>query len=604
MAVNDYISPEKAQTLYGLFCERVELSPDKDAYGYFDSDNGSWQSLSWQQVADAVQLWQRALQQENLRKGDRVALNLRNSKEWIFFDLAALSLGLVVVPLYPDDRPDNVAYILQDADVRLLLLNSTKQWSAIKAVLPEEHNLKRIVIVHDESTDNDPALTSMASWLEQADSDIVISPAAADQLASIIYTSGTTGRSKGVMLSHQNMLSVAYGSLQFFETFPDDVFLSFLPLSHTLERTGGYYLPMMAGCKVVFSRSIPLLADDMRQVQPTIIIAVPRIFERIYDRVQKQLSESNVLRRLIFKMAVTVGWKRFHYLQGRAYWSPSLLLWPLLNKLVVNKFHQRLGGKLRLAVTGGAALPAYAAKMFIGLDLTLLQGYGLTETSPVISVNEPSSNEPASVGRPIHGVEVRIGEDEELEVKGPGNMLGYWNNHKTTAQIIDTDGWLHTGDKAKISESGHIYIIGRIKDILVLNNGEKVPPVDIEAAIVSKGIIEQAVVLGEGQSYLAAILVINGEKWPQIAQKLGLDPLQNDSLKSKELQQHFVRLLKQWLFEFPAYARIRRVHLTLEPWTIENGLLTPALKVKRALVMEKFKPEIQAMYKDTSGRGR
>lgn len=604
MAVNDYISPEKAQTLYGLFCERVELSPDKDAYGYFDSDNGSWQSLSWQQVADAVQLWQRALQQENLRKGDRVALNLRNSKEWIFFDLAALSLGLVVVPLYPDDRPDNVAYILQDADVRLLLLNSTKQWSAIKAVLPEEHNLKRIVIVHDESTDNDPPLTSMASWLEQADSDIVISPAAADQLASIIYTSGTTGRSKGVMLSHQNMLSVAYGSLQFFETFPDDVFLSFLPLSHTLERTGGYYLPMMAGCKVVFSRSIPLLADDMRQVQPTIIIAVPRIFERIYDRVQKQLSESNVLRRLIFKMAVTVGWKRFHYLQGRAYWSPSLLLWPLLNKLVVNKFHQRLGGKLRLAVTGGAALPAYAAKMFIGLDLTLLQGYGLTETSPVISVNEPSSNEPASVGRPIHGVEVRIGEDEELEVKGPGNMLGYWNNHKTTAQIIDTDGWLHTGDKAKISESGHIYIIGRIKDILVLNNGEKVPPVDIEAAIVSKGIIEQAVVLGEGQSYLAAILVINGEKWPQIAQKLGLDPSQNDSLKSKELQQHFVRLLKQWLFEFPAYARIRRVHLTLEPWTIENGLLTPALKVKRALVMEKFKPEIQAMYKDTSGRRR
>lgn len=600
MAVNDYISPEKAQTLYGLFCERVELSPDKDAYGYFDSDNGSWQSLSWQQVADAVQLWQRALQQENLRKGDRVALNLRNSKEWIFFDLAALSLGLVVVPLYPDDRPDNVAYILQDADVRLLLLNSTKQWSAIKAVLPEEHNLKRIVIVHDESTDNDPPLTSMASWLEQADSDIVISPAAADQLASIIYTSGTTGRSKGVMLSHQNMLSVAYGSLQFFETFPDDVFLSFLPLSHTLERTGGYYLPMMAGCKVVFSRSIPLLADDMRQVQPTIIIAVPRIFERIYDRVQKQLSESNVLRRLIFKMSVTVGWKRFHYLQGRAYWSPSLLLWPLLNKLVANKFHQRLGGNLRLAVTGGAALPAYAAKMFIGLDLTLLQGYGLTETSPVISVNEPSSNEPASVGRPIHGVEVRIGEDEELEVKGPGNMLGYWNNHKTTAQIIDTDGWLHTGDKAKISESGHIYIIGRIKDILVLNNGEKVPPADIEATIISNGLIEQALIVGEGQPYLAALLVINGEKWPQIAQQLGLDPLSNDSLNSKVLQQHFVRLLRQWLFEFPAYARIRRVHLTLQPWTIENGLLTPTLKVKRAMVLEQFKNEIETMYKAAS----
>ncbi|THK41846.1 long-chain fatty acid--CoA ligase [Methylophaga sp. SB9B] len=604
MTTSDYISPQEAQTLYGLFCERVKRSPDKDAYGYFDSDRESWQSLSWQQVADAVLLWQNALQQENLRKGDRVALNLRNSKEWIFFDLAALSLGLVVVPLYPDDRPDNVAYILQDADVRLLLLNSAKQWSAIKAVLPEEHSLKRIVIVNEESAEKDQPFTTLNHWLDQTHSEIVLSPSAPDQLASIIYTSGTTGRSKGVMLSHQNMLSVAHGSLQFFEILPDDIFLSFLPLSHTLERTGGYYLPMMAGSKVVFSRSIPLLAEDMRQVQPTIMIAVPRIFERIYDRVQKQLAETNRFRRLIFKSAVNTGWKRFHYQQGRSHWSPSLLLWPLFNKLVVGKFHQRLGGRLRLAVSGGAALPTYAAKMFIGLDLTLLQGYGLTETSPVISVNEPSSNDPASVGRPIQGVAVRIGKDEELEVKGPGNMLGYWNNHKATAQTIDADGWLHTGDRAHISESGHIQIVGRIKDILVLNNGEKVPPGDIEAAIISNGLIEQAVVLGEGQPYLAALLVINGEKWPQIAQQLGIDPLSNDSLGSKVLKQHFVRLLRQWLFEFPAYARIRRVHLTLEPWTIENGLLTPTLKVKRALVLDKFKKEIQAMYKDTSGVDR
>ncbi|HCD05765.1 MULTISPECIES: long-chain fatty acid--CoA ligase [unclassified Methylophaga] len=600
MSSSDYISPDEAQTLYGLFSERVKRSADKEAYGYFDNENQSWLSLSWQQVADSVHLWQQALQQENLRKGDRVALNLRNSKEWIFFDLAALSLGLVVVPLYPDDRPDNVAYILQDADVRLLLVNSARQWSAIRAVLPEEHSLRRIIIFNEESPETDLPYTQLHEWLDVADTEVVISPSAPDQVASIIYTSGTTGRSKGVMLSHRNMLSVAYGSLQFFEILPEDIFLSFLPLSHTLERTGGYYLPMMAGSKVVFSRSIPLLADDMRQVQPTIMIAVPRIFERIYDRVQKQLSDSNVLRRFIFKLAVNVGWKKFHYHQGRNSWSPLFLLSPLLNKLVAHKFHQRLGGRLRLAVSGGAALPNYAAKMFIGLDLTLLQGYGLTETSPVISVNEPSSNDPSSVGRPIRGVEVRIGKDDELQVKGPGNMLGYWNNHKATAQTIDADGWLHTGDKAHISESGHIHIVGRIKDILVLNNGEKVPPADIEATIISNGLIEQALIVGEGQPYLAALLVINGEKWPQIAQQLGLDPLSNDSLNSKVLQQHFVRLLRQWLFEFPAYARIRRVHLTLQPWTIENGLLTPTLKVKRAMVLEQFKNEIETMYKAAS----
>lgn len=599
MSSSDYISPEQAQTLYGLFCERVKRSPDQDAYGYFDADSQQWQTLSWQQAADEIHRWQQAFQKEGLRKGDRVALNLRNSIEWIFFDLAALSLGLVVVPLYPDDRPDNVAYIMQDADVRLALISSSRQWSAIKTVLSDDHNLQRVIIVNEEATAQSEVI-SLDKWLDVASSDVVPAPSEPHQLASIIYTSGTTGRSKGVMLSHQNMLAVAFGSLQLFEILPDDSFLSFLPLSHTLERTGGYYLPMMAGSKVVFSRSIPLLAEDMRQVQPTIMIAVPRIFERIHDRVNKQLAESTWVRRFIFNAAVNVGWKRFQYQHKRSLWSPTLLFWPLLNKLVVTKFHQRLGGRLRLAVSGGAALPAHAAKMFIGLDLTLLQGYGLTETSPVISVNEPAHNDPASVGRPIKDVEVRIGKDDELEVKGPGNMLGYWNNHKATSQTVDADGWLHTGDKARIADSGQIYIIGRIKDILVLSNGEKIPPADIEAAIISSGIIDQALVVGEGQPYLAAILVINGEKWPQIAQKLGLDPLLNDSLKTKELHQHFVRLLRQWLYAFPSYARIRRVHLTLQPWTIENGLLTPTLKVKRPLVLERFSKEVKEMYQGAS----
>lgn len=599
MADSDYISPQEAETLYGLFCQRLQRSPQGPAYGYFDASLQRWLTLSWQQVADNVARWQRALQQENLRRGDRVALNLRNSKEWIFCDLAALSLGLIIVPLYPEDRPDNVAYILQDADVRLLLLNNRKQWTALQSVLPEEHALQRIIVLNDEEDDVsaiDPYMISLAHWLDCPEVEIVIAPTEPDKLASIIYTSGTTGRPKGVMLSHQNMLSVAYGSLQFFDVLPDDVFLSFLPLSHTLERTGGYYLPMMAGAKVVFSRSIPLLAEDIQQVQPTIMIAVPRVFERIYQRVQKQLAAGNRLQRFIFNAAVSIGWQRFHYQQKRRRWSPGLLLWPLLSKLVAKKFQQRMGGRLRLAVSGGAALPAYTAKLFIGLDLTLLQGYGLTETSPVISVNKPSANDPASVGHTIPGVTVRIGQDDELEVKGPGNMLGYWNNHKATAQLIDADGWLHTGDKARIGNDGHIFITGRIKDILVLNNGEKVPPVDIETTITSNDLVEQALVIGEGQPYLAAILVINGEKWPQIAQELGLDPLAKDSIHAKTLQQYFVRLLRQWLYEFPAYARIRRVHLTLQPWTIENGLLTPTMKVKRKLVEAHFKKQIDALY--------
>lgn len=593
----DYISPETAGSLPGLLFERLRRSPTETAYRFFNTTDNAWHSINWQQVGFEVARWQQALIAENLQAGDRVALNLRNCKEWAFFDQAALSLGLVVVPLYPDDRPDNMAFILEDADVKLALLQSSRQWQLLKAALSEQHALQKVVLLNPDQPDHgDIATVSSDEFLSQPTRPLQQTALDGHALASIIYTSGTTGRPKGVMLSHQNMLSVAYGGLQFFEIYRDDIFLSFLPLSHTLERTAGYYLPIMAGASVAYARSIPLLAEDMQQVQPTILIAVPRIFERIHDRLQQQLSQQSIIKRLIFNLTVSTGWQRFQWQQGRQRWSPRQLLWPLLSKLVIHTFQQRLGGNLRLAVSGGAPLPGHAARLFIGLQLNLLQGYGLTETSPVISVNPPDRNDPASVGLPIKGVQVKIGEQQELLAKGPGNMLGYWNNHKATAQTIDPQGWLHTGDQARIGDSGHIYITGRIKDILVLSNGEKVPPADMEAAILSNSLFEQALVVGEGQSYLAAVLVFDGEQWPELAQSLGLDPMQNSSLNDKKLQQHVIKILRQALHEFPAYARIRRIHLSLQPWTIENGLLTPTLKVKRPAVMARYQQEIDSLF--------
>ncbi len=593
----DYISPDTAVTLPGLFFERLRRSPRQPAYRFFHADENTWQSLNWQQAAFQIARWQQALLAEKLQAGDRVALNLRNCKEWVFFDLAAMSLGLVVVPLYPDDRPDNMAFILEDADVKLALLQSGRQWQLLKSALSEQPALKKVVLFNPDQNDHgDIATVSMNDFLSQPTRPLQQPLLDGHKLASIIYTSGTTGRPKGVMLSHQNMLSVAYGALQFFEIYQDDLFLSFLPLSHTLERTGGYYLPIMAGASVAYSRSIPLLAEDMQQVQPTILIAVPRIFERIHDRFQQQLHQQSSIKRLIFKLTVSTGWQRFQWQQGRQRWSPQQLLWPLLSKLVIHIFQQRLGGKLRLAVSGGAPLPSHAARLFIGLQLNLLQGYGLTETSPVISVNPPDRNDPTSVGLPIKGVQVKIGEQQELLTKGPGNMLGYWNNHKATAQTIDPQGWLHTGDQARIGDSGHIYITGRIKDILVLSNGEKIPPADIEATILSHALFEQALVVGEGQSHLAAVLVFDGEQWPELAQSLGLDPMQNSSLSDKKLHQYVIKLLRQSLHNFPAHARIRRVSLSLQPWTIENGLLTPTLKVKRPAVMARYQQEIKDLF--------
>ena len=594
----DIITPNEAISLYGLFLERLKRTPDHPAYRRFDAESSQWMDINWQQLANNVCRWQSALAQENLKPGERVALNLRNSVDWVSFDLAAMGLGLVVVPLYPDDRPDNISYILEDAGVRLLLLQSASQWNKLATTLTSGHSLARVVILNDESELSDSRCISCSQWLEAAPPNTALSERREDpgKLASIIYTSGTTGRPKGVMLSHLNMLSIAHASLQAFNILPDDCFLSFLPLSHTLERTGGYYLPMMAGATVAFARSIPQLSEDIQSVKPTILIAVPRIFERIHDRLQSQLAEKPWIARQLFKMTVQIGWQRFLFQQGRGPKRLSFALWPLLEKRVASQVQQRMGGQLRLAVSGGAPLPIHAAKLFIGLGLELLQGYGLTETSPVISVNRPDANIPESVGQPIAGVQVRIGKQDELQVLGPGNMLGYWNNHKATANTVDADGWLHTGDQASINDTGHITITGRIKDILVLSNGEKVSPSDIESSIVSDKHFDQAMLIGEGHAFLSAIVVLNPDNWFGLANKLQLDPMSDASLNEKKLHQHLIGEIRQLMKAFPAYAKVRRLILTLEPWTIENGMLTPTMKVKRAQVSQHFEAQIRKLY--------
>lgn len=594
--LTDIIPQEQAGTLYGLFRERLKRSPHHTAYRSYDSESKSWYDVSWEEVATQVARWQEALLQENLEVGDRVAINLRNCKEWVFFDQAAMGLGLVVVPLYPDDRPDNVAYILQDADVKLLFLQNASQWKRLQPSITEEHHLERVVINNsDEDQIAEPAVFA-SEWLPDNWGVVQDWDTEPHQLASIIYTSGTTGRPKGVMLSHHNMLSVAHGSLSYFDVLPTDIFLSFLPLSHTLERTAGYYLPMMAGAIVAYARGIPQLADDMHNVKPSIMIAVPRIFERIYCRLQGQLADKSFIAKGLFQTTVAMGWARFQHQQGRGWWRPSFMMWPMLEKLVASKVQEKLGGNIRLIVSGGAALPQPVSKLFTGLGLCLLQGYGLTETSPVVCVNEPANNDPASVGRAIPGVAVMIGDNDELLVRGPGNMLGYWNNHKATSQTINAQGWLHTGDQARISDSGHIYITGRIKDILVLSNGEKVPPGDIEAAILMDDIFEQALVLGEGESYLTALLVLNSDHWFTLAKDHGLDAFDHDSLNSKVLHSDIVQRLRKLLHDFPAYARIRRVTLTLDAWTVENDLMTPTMKIKRPKVIEHHQADIKNMY--------
>ena len=552
------------------FAKRLAESPAATAYRYYDAASESWKAHTWAQAGELVARMRAALEREGLAVGDRVAIMAKNGPDWVYFDQAAHALGLVVVPLYVDDRPDNVAYCLNDSDVRVILVEGPEQQTKLKEVADRIPRVQRIVSVKE-----------LAQWLPASAEPRPPVKVDGHALATIVYTSGTTGKPKGVMLSHQNMLQNAVAGLAVYDVFPEDVFLSFLPLSHMLERTVGYYLTMISGSIVAFARSIQQLGEDFRTQQPTIIVSVPRVFERLHGQLTATLESASPTRRTLFRHAHEVGWDLFQWQQKRGPWKPSLLLWPVFKALVARKLLERMGGRLRLCISGGAALNPQIAHTFIGLGLPICQGYGLTEAAPIVSVNLLDRNDPASIGMPLPGVEVKLGEKDVLMVRGPNVMQGYWRNPEATAKVLRPDGWLDTGDQARMKD-GFIYITGRIKEIIVLGNGEKVPPVDMELAIQLDPLFEQALVIGEGKPFLSALLVLN----PAQKEKLG-------KVDDKAIVNRVMAQLK----DFPGYAQIRRVALLDEPWTIDNGLLTSTMKPKRPVILEKYKERIEEMYR-------
>jgi len=594
---SERISPEQARTLDGLFHERARLTPDGVAYRYFDDRDRTWRTLTWAETEAQISRWQIALSAEGLQPGDRVAVMLKNCPAWVMFDQAALGLGLVTVPLYTSDRPDNVAYVLRDSGAKLLLVASAEHWYPVRNALEDPFFLRRVISVSTLLEYNqDTRLRNLDEWLPEEAGEFTHVQQEPEALASIVYTSGTTGRPKGVMLSHGNILHNAWDSLQTFNVLPSDIFFSFLPLSHMLERTAGYYIPIMAGATVGFARSFQQLQEDLIVIRPTLLISVPRIYERIYAGVRSKLQKGRAIDRKLFELTVNVGYSRFEYHQGRGPWQVSHLLWPLLQWLVAGKIMARLGGRLRMALSGGAALSPDISRIFIGLGLHILQGYGLTEAGPVISVNLPHKSKPATVGPVIPGVEVRLDEQGALQARGSGIMAGYWQNEEATRAIFTEDGWLDTGDLAHIDEDGYISIVGRIKDIIVLSNGEKVSPADLEAAILRDPLFEQVIVVGEGQPYLSAIAVVNREIWDSSAAARGQFIEWPETLDTRQGLSFAVGRIGRQLHEFPGYARVRRVALLAEPWTVENGLLTPTLKVKRNKVLERYQQDYLKLY--------
>jgi long-chain acyl-CoA synthetase len=477
------------------------------------------------------------------------------------------------VPLYVDDNAENVTWCAGNAEARLAIVENVRLARGLRKAGGDSGAFAPMVVLHvEEALTADDGAVAVGEFLPPTGGMPEVKGLPDATLATICYTSGTSGRPKGVMLSHGNIIADVESCRETKMARQSDTFLSILPLSHMFERTGGYYLPLSIGAKVVYARSVAQIADDLAEQAPTAMFAVPRIFEKFLARVNQSLASSPA-KRWLFDQCVARGWRVEH---GHASWFDTVAT-AVLRSLVAKPIFARLGGRMRLTVVGGAALDPALAHTFIGLGLAMLQGYGMTEASPVISVNLIDDNDPDSVGPPLPGIEIKLAQSGELLARGGNVMLGYWRNPDATRESIDGDGWLHTGDVAEIRDR-RIYIRGRVKDILVMSNGEKLPPQDVEFALLHDPVFEQVMLVGEGRPFLT-LLAVTKETDEQSLLKRA-----NDQLKS-----------------FPRWVRIRRVIPMVDPWSIENGLLTPTLKLKRPLVLARFKEAVETVYAAASG---
>lgn len=595
----------RLKTLDQFIPARTAVAPHTEALRQFDRRSNTWERISYRDLSERIMVWRRAFAKLGLERGDRVAILLPNGVDSVCCDQAVLANGYVPVPLHAIDTAGSSAYIIADSEAKVLVTTRQNRWDSIYLAHTVMPKLKEVIFTEESAPEhrNDGVRHwDLENWLATGH-DVTELPEGPqeDDLAAIVYTSGTTGRPKGVMLTHKNVVSNVVNTLKTVLPAPGSVFLSFLPVSHTFERQCGYYLALGMGCTIVYTRSIQQLAEDFRIVRPNVIISVPRIYERIYAKVQAKLARESAFVRFMFNWAVEVGWRRFCKRFGMPVEKTSTswldpVIWPVLDRLVSRTLLDQFGGQVQIAISGGAALSSKIAKVFCGLGLVIMQGYGMTESSPIIAGNSTSYNHPHTVGKPLPGTQVRLGADNEIQVKSDSIMKGYWNRPQDTKDAFTEDGWFKTGDVGEFDDEGYLRIVGRIKEIIVTSTGEKVPPADLEQAIEIDPLFEQSYVIGENRPFISTIIVLNKEEWKKLATTLNLDPNDPESLHATVTRNAVLKRIKAAAKDFPQYALPRNAWLTLDPWTIDNELLTPTLKLKRKALAQKYAPQIQTLY--------
>jgi long-chain acyl-CoA synthetase len=591
--------------VYACFAEVARKFGDRTAL--MRKVNGKYQGITYAELSEAVDSLAAGLAERGVRPGDKVGIYSYNRPEWVATDLAVTKLGAVLIPVYHTLGADAIRYILNDAGVSHLIVENAELFANITRILAEVPPLKDVVTMYGQECQSRAGkqLLCFEELRRTGAEALKNNPKLAephrpqpDDLFTVCYTSGTTGEPKGAMLTHRNVLSNVHSLIPLFGINENDVLVSFLPLCHMFERTGGYYCVLMAGGAIAYAESVQTIREDVQLARPTVMIVVPRVLEKVYGAVQDKVLTGPALNRWLMVSTLRsysrharlkAGGQRIPLWLGFKHW--------LLGKLVVKKLTQLGGGRLRLLVSASAPLDRRLARIIRNLGFNLLEGYGLTETSPAVCVAVPGQERVGTVGKPLEGVEVRIGPNDEILVRGPNVMKGYLNKPKETAAVIDGEGWFHTGDQGKFDNEGNLIITGRIKELIVTAYGKKIAPTAVEQAIGQSKYVEQVMVYGDNRPFLTALVMPSPLALEGFAREHGI-PFKRytDVLDHPEVLKLYDEEVKKALSGFAQYEQVHRFRLIPEPFTVENGLLTPSLKTKRPQAVAAYHDEFEKMY--------
>lgn len=588
-----------------LLWNSIGRFPEKDALRY--KSGGDYRGITYRELGDAIERLTHGMAAVGLQPGDRIAILSYNRPEWPMADFAIFCLRGITVPVYHTLPPGQIAYILKDAGVRAIFVEDAIQYRKIQEIRAGCPALEYLFpmsgeVPRDEKTISFQRLLEIGAAHQRENPDFCREQIGAIQpmdICSIVYTSGTVGEPKGVMLHHKGFVTDIESSISVFGLYPEDVFLSFLPLSHLYERVGGHWCPLSRGCTIAYAESINSVVEDVPRVRPTVMVSVPRLYEKISSAVIEQVEAKPPMAQKLFYWSLKTG-RRYHA-QRRAGNLRALtaLGYRLANRLVFNKIRQKLGGRFRFPISGGAPLSVETLKFFEAMGLSIVEGYGMTETHLIITLTPPGNTRYGSCGRPIPGVSVKIGEDGEILVSGPTLMAGYYNKPDQTRQVIDQDGWLHTGDIGYMDEDDYLYITDRKKNILVTAGGKNVAPAPIENALKKSKYIEDVCLVGDGRKFISAIVIPNYESVRGWAAKNGLSFADNRELVQNDRVNRLIQEeIERHQSDFARYEKVKKFILLPEPLSVERGELTPSLKIKRRVVEEKYREAIDQLYQN------